>query len=180
MPGRSVTALVMGTNDLYEYCKTADALCMTPINVSNDPYNIGLNDHVVAINACLEIDLTGQVNSESMGPHMFSGTGGQLDYVLGAYRSKGGKSIVCASSTYKKKDGTLGSRIVPFLKAGSCVTDPRASMQYICTEQGIVNLKGCSLWSRSEKLISIAHPDFRDELIKEAENMKLWRPSNKR
>lgn len=180
MPGISVTALAMGTKDFYEFCKTTDELCMLPVNVSNDPYNIGLNDNVVAINGCLEIDLTGQVNSESMGPHMFSGTGGQLDYVLGAYRSKGGKSIVCASSTFKKKDGTLGSRIVPFLKPGSCVTDPRASMQYVCTEKGIVNLKGCSMWTRSEKLISIAHPSFRDELIKEAENMKIWRPSNKR
>lgn len=180
MPGINVTALVMGTEELYQYCKTADNICMLPVNVSNDPYNIGLNDNVVAINACLEIDLTGQVNSESMGPHMFSGTGGQLDYVMGAYRSKGGKSIICASSTFKKKDGTLGSRIVPFLKPGTCVTDPRASMHYVCTEQGIVNLKGCSMWARSEKLISIAHPSFRDELIKEAENMKIWRPSNKR
>lgn len=180
MPGISVTTLAMGTKEFYEFCKTTNELCMVPVNISNDPYNIGLNDNVVAINGCLDIDLTGQVNSESMGPHMYSGTGGQLDYVLGAYRSKGGKSIICAASTFKKKDGTLGSRIVPFLKPGSCVTDPRASMNYVCTEQGIVNLKGCSMWSRSEKLISIAHPSFRDDLIKEADKMKIWRPSNKR
>ncbi len=180
MPGVSVTGLALGTAELYDFLKETKDVCTVPISVANDPYNIGLNDNVIAINACLDIDLTGQVNSESMGPHMFSGTGGQLDYVLGAYRSRGGKSIICASSAYKKKDGTLASRIIPILKPGTCVTDPRASMQYVCTEYGIVNLKGSSLWKRSEKLISIAHPDFRDELIKEAEKMKIWRPSNKR
>lgn len=180
MPGVSVTGLAMGTAELYDFLKNTKDVCTVPISVANDPYNIGLNDNVVAINACLDIDLTGQVNSESMNHFMFSGTGGQLDYVLGAYRSKGGKSIICASSTYKQKDGSLASRIVPILKPGTCITDPRASMQYVCTEQGMVNIKGLSLWKRCEKLISIAHPDFRDELIKEAEKMKIWRPSNKR
>jgi acyl-CoA hydrolase len=123
--------------------------------------------------------LFGQVNSESAGTKHISGAGGQLDFVLGAYLSKGGKSFICCSSTYKNKNGELKSRILPTLTEGSIVTDTRANIQYLVTEFGKVNLKGLSTWQRCEAIISVAHPDFRDELIKDAEKMKIWRKSNK-
>ena len=112
-------------------------------------------------------------------PQESSGAGGQLDFVLGAYLSKGGKSFICCSSTFTTKDGQLKSRILPTLDNGSIVTDTRANTHYVVTEYGKVNLKGLSAWQRTEALISIAHPQFRDELIKEAEKMHIWRRSNK-
>ena len=128
----------------------------------------------------MDVDLFGQVNAESAGTRQISGAGGQLDFVLGAYRSKGGKSFICCSSTFKKKDGTVESRIRPTLAEGSIVTDTRANIHYLVTEYGSVNLKGTSMWERAEKIIGIAHPDFRDELIASAEKMNIWRRSNKR
>ena len=119
------------------------------------------------------------MNSESAGLKHISGQGGQLDFVLGAYLSKGGKSFICCSSTFTTKDGTVKSRLTPTLTPGSIVTDTRTNVHYIVTEYGKVNLKGLSTWERAEAIISIAHPDFREELIKEAEKMKIWRRSNK-
>ena len=109
-----------------------------------------------------------------------SGAGGQLDFVLGAYLSRGGKSFICCSSTFKDKAGNLKSRILPVLDSGSIVTDTRTNTHFVVTEYGKVNLKGLSTWQRAEKLISIAHPQFRDELIKDAQKMGIWRASNKR
>ena len=105
--------------------------------------------------------------------------GGQLDFVMGAYLSKGGKSFICLSSAMKGKDGQLKSRIVPPLTNGSICTDPRSCTHYIVTEYGMVNLKGLSTWQRAEALIGIAHPDFREQLIADAEKMHIWRRSNK-
>ena len=105
---------------------------------------------------------------------------GQLDFVLGAYLSRGGKSFICLSSTFmNKKTGKLESRIRPTLENGSIVTDTRANVHYLCTEYGCVNLKGLTAWEKAEALISVAHPDFREELIQEAEKMHIWRRSNK-
>ena len=109
-----------------------------------------------------------------------SGAGGQQDFVLGAYLSKGGKSFICLSSTHADKDGTLHSRIRPTLQNGSVVTDTRVNTMYVVTEYGCVCLKGLTVWERAEKLISIAHPDFREELIREAEKQKIWYPHNRR
>ena len=120
------------------------------------------------------------MNAESAGIKHISGTGGQLDFVMGAYLSKGGKSFICLSSTMKGKDGQLKSRIVPTLTNGSICTDPRSTIQYLVTEYGMINLKGLNTWQRAEQIISIAHPQFRDELIKDAEKMGIWRKSNKR
>ena len=133
-----------------------------------------------SINNIVDLDLFGQVNAESAGIKHISGTGGQLDFVMGAYLSKGGKSFICLSSAMKGKDGQLKSRIVPTLTNGSICTDPRSTVQYLVTEYGMINLKGLNTWQRAEQIISIAHPQFRDELIKDAEKMGIWRKSNKR
>ena len=134
----------------------------------------------ISINNIVDLDLFGQVNAESAGIKHISGTGGQLDFVMGAYLSKGGKSFICLSSTMQGKDGSLKSRIVPTLTNGSICTDPRSTVQYLVTEHGMINLKGLNTWERAEKIISIAHPQFREELIQSAEKMGIWRKSNKR
>ena len=127
----------------------------------------------------MDIDLFGQVNSESSGIRHISGSGGQLDFVLGAYLSKGGKSFICCSSSFTDKNGVLHSRILPTLNPGSIVTDTRTCTHYLVTEYGKVCLKGLTTWERAEAIISIAHPQFREELIREAERLKIWRKSNR-
>ena len=128
----------------------------------------------------MDIDLFGQVNAESAGIKNISGAGGQLDFVLGAYLSHGGKSFICMSSSFMdKKTGQMQSRIRPTLANGSIVTDTRANVHYFVTEYGMVNLKGLSTWQKAEALISVAHPDFREQLIQDAEKMNIWRRSNK-
>ena len=145
-----------------------------------DIRSISALDNFISINNAVDIDLFGQVNAESAGVKHISGAGGQLDFVLGAYLSKGGKSFICLSSTFfNKKTGQLESRIRPTLENGSIVTDTRANVHYLCTEYGCVNLKGLTSWEKAEALISVAHPDFREELIREAEKLHIWRRSNK-
>ena len=134
---------------------------------------------MISINGCLGADLYGQVGSESAGTRQISGTGGQLDFVTGASMSKGGKSFLCMSSTYTDKAGNLHSRILPRFE-GDIITTPRSQAYYIATEYGAVNLAGMSTWQRAEALISIAHPAFREELIRAAERQKIWLPSEKR
>ena len=141
---------------------------------------IAANDNMMAINNAVDVDLYGQVSSESTGTRQISGTGGQFDYIYGAYHSKGGKSFICMSSTKKDKHGNLKSRVRPFLESGSIVTIPRTIVHYVVTEYGMAMLKGKSTWERAEALIGISHPDFRDELILEAEKMGIWRRSNKK
>ncbi len=140
-------------------------LMSAPVDYTNDIRSISSLDNFISINNAVDIDLFGQVNAESAGVKHISGAGGQLDFVLGAYLSNGGKSFICLSSTFKDKDGNLKSRIRPTLAGGSIVTDTRANIHYVVTEHGKVNLKGLSTWQKAEALISIAHPDFRDELI---------------
>jgi acyl-CoA hydrolase len=134
----------------------------------------------ISINNCIDMDLFGQVNAESAGVKHISGTGGQLDFVMGAYLSQGGKSFICMSSTMTDKEGNLKSRIVPTLTPGAICTDPRSCVHYIVTEYGMVNMKGLNTWQRAEAIVGLAHPQFRDELIASAEKMKIWRRSNKR
>ena len=150
-----------------------------PLEVVNAPETIGKIDHMISINNCIAVDLYGQVSAESVGMRQISGTGGQLDYLTGAAMSRGGKAFLCMTSTYREKDGTIRSRIVPTFN-GDIVTDPRSQAYYMVTEYGMVNLVGRTTWERAEMLISIAHPDFRDELIREAEKHGIWIQSNKR
>ena len=150
-----------------------------PVDYTNDIETIRAIPNFISINNAVNIDLYGQVNAESAGTKQISGAGGQLDFVMGAHLSEGGKSFICISSTFKDKAGNLQSRILPTLAPGSIVTDSRANTMFIVTEYGKVNLKGLSMWQRAEALISVAHPDFRDELIKKAEEMNIWRRTNK-
>lgn len=178
--GRQVYAFAAGSQKLYDYIKENPDVMAAPVDYTNDVHVISQLDNFISINNAVDMDLFGQVNAESAGLKHISGTGGQLDFVMGAYLSKGGKSFICMSSTMTAKDGTLKSRIVPTLANGSIVTDPRSSIHYIVTEYGMVNLKGLSTWERAEALIGIAHPQFREELIQSAEQMHIWRKSNKR
>ena len=177
--GRQVYAFAAGSKKLYDYVDRNPDVMAAPVDYTNDVRVLAQLDNFISINNAIDMDLFGQVNAESAGLKHISGTGGQLDFVMGAYLSKGGKSFICMSSTVTGKDGTVKSRIVPTLTPGSICTDPRSCVHYIVTEYGMVNLKGLSTWERAEALISIAHPDFREQLIQDAEKMHIWRRSNK-
>lgn len=178
--GRQVYAFGAGTKKLYDYLHNNPECMSAPVDYTNDIRSISALDNFMSINNAVDVDLFGQVNAESAGIKHISGAGGQLDFVLGAYLSKGGKSFICCSSTFKGKDDSLQSRIVPTLNPGSIVTDTRANIHYLVTEFGKVNLKGLTTWQKCEAIISVAHPDFRDQLISEAEKMHIWKKSNKR
>lgn len=179
--GVQVYSFAAGSQRLYDYLDLNPNCCTMPVDYVNDPRVIAQLDNFVSINSAVDMDLYGQVNAESAGFRNISGAGGQLDFVLGAYLSKGGKTFICMGSTYvDKKTGEMRSRIRPTMREGSAVTDTRANTQYVCTEYGCVNLKGLTSWERAEAIIGIAHPDFRESLISEAEKMKIWRKSNRR
>ncbi|HQQ51270.1 MAG TPA: acetyl-CoA hydrolase/transferase C-terminal domain-containing protein [Spirochaetota bacterium] len=169
----------MGTDKLYDFLHHNPTCASYPVNYINDPRIIALNDKVIAVNNAIEVDLFSQVSSESVGIVHKSGTGGQLDFIFGAFGSHGGKGFICLSSTYHNKNGNIVSRIVPTLPQGAIVTVPRSIVHYVVTEYGAVQLKGKSTWERAEALISIAHPDFRDELIEKAAEMNIWTRTNK-
>lgn len=174
-----VYTFAMGTDKLYRFLDDNVVCASYPVNYVNDPRIVALNDKVIAINSAIEIDLLSQVCSETSGIRQISGTGGQFDFIFGAFNSHGGKGFICLPSTYTDEKGQVHSRIRARLTPDSVVTVPRSIVQYVVTEYGIVQLKGKSTWERAEALISIAHPDFRDELIAKAEQMRIWRPSNR-
>lgn len=162
--GKVVATFLVGTRILYDFVADNPDIEMMPVDYVNDPNVIAQNDNMVSINSCIEVDLTGQVNAETIGGRQFSGIGGQVDFVRGAQLSRGGRSIITMPSTAR---GGKTSRIVPSLSPGTVVTTSRGDVDYIVTEYGIAKLKGRTLRQRAEALIAIAHPDFREELTAE-------------
>ena len=178
--GKMVFTFAAGSKKLYSFIDRNPSLDCRQVDYTNLPHNVARNDHVVAVNNVAQMDLQGQAAAESAGHRHISGTGGQLGFVRGAYASKGGKAILCLSSTYDKdKSGERKSRIVIELTPGNIVTTPRTDTMYVVTEHGMVNLKGKSVTERAIAMISIAHPDFREELERKARHIGLiprkWR-----
>jgi 4-hydroxybutyrate CoA-transferase len=168
--GKVVITFALGSAVLYRYLDNNPLIEAHPVEYVNDPVVVSQNDNMVAINSALEIDLTGQVCSDSIGPYIYSGFGGQVDFIRGAARSKGGCPIIALPST--AKDGQM-SRIVSFLSPGAGVVTSRADVHYVVTESGAVNLFGKNLRERAELLIQIAHPRFQAELEQAAKKRKL-------
>ena len=177
--GKGVTGIVFGSRSLYDWVDQNPGVVVEPLEYVNAPETIGKLDNMISINNCIAVDLYGQVCAESAGLRHISGTGGQLDYLTGAAMSKGGKAFICMTSSFVDKTGVRRSRVLPHF-GGDIVTDPRSQAYYIVTEYGAVNLAGRSTWERAELLVSIAHPDFREDLIAAAEKQKIWRKSNRR
>jgi acyl-CoA hydrolase len=177
--GKMVYTFAMGTKKLYDFLDNNSICASYPVSYTNDPDIICQNDNMMCINNAIEVDLYGQVASESSGVRQISGTGGQLDFIYGSYKSRGGKGLICLTSTYKDKDGSLKSRIMPTLTPGAIVTVPRSINFFVVTEYGIAMLKAKSSWERAEALINIAHPDLRDGLIQEATKNNIWVKTNK-
>lgn len=176
--GYSVCSFTMGTQKLYDYIDNNPSILFKSCTFTNDPYTIGKNNKFVSINATLEVDLTGQCASETVGNLQWSGTGGQSETVQGAQLSNEGKSIIAMHSTYTTKDANgqemLHSKIVPFLASGAAVTTSRNDTDYVVTEYGVAWLRGLNVRERVEALVEIAHPDFRDWLRQEAEKYMIW------
>jgi acyl-CoA hydrolase len=161
---KAVFTFSFGSRRLYDFIDRNARLAIFPVDYTNSPYVIAQNEKQIAVNSCLKVDLKGQVCSESSGFRQISGTGGQLEFTRGAYMSPGGKAFLCLKATRDQKDGTIESNIRPALEPGDTVTTPRSEVHYLVTEFGAVNLKGMSSWQTAKLLISIAHPDFREEL----------------
>ena len=168
--GKSVTTLAYGTRRVYDYLNDNTGVAFYPVDYVNDPRVIAQNDNFISVNACLEVDLWGQVAAESIGSRHFSGTGGQVDFVRGARESRGGKSFIAMPST--AKNGAL-SRIRPGLSSNAIVTTSKNDVDYIVTEYGAARLRGATVRARAEALIGIAHPNFREELRYEAKKLHL-------
>lgn len=177
--GRSSFTFCLGNQKTYQFLDHNPQVAAYNCDYTNNPRYVALEDNVISINNIIEVDLLTQVCSESHGLRQISGTGGALDFHVGAFESKGGAGIMAFESTFTDKSGKLHSRIKPFLTPGGVVTCPRTLVNWLVTEYGAVNMKGRSIWGRAEELINIAHPDFRDELIKNAQEMKIWSPTNK-
>lgn len=176
--GKHIAAFALGTKELYDFINDNPSVMIMDGYWTNDPYTIGLNDNQVSINTTIEIDLTGQCASESIGAIQFSGTGGQADTAIGAQRSKNGRSFIALYSTTMAKNKETGereeiSKIVPFLKPGAAVSLSRNDVDIVVTEYGVAELRGTTISERVEKLISIAHPKFKEELLNKAREMGL-------
>ncbi|UCF39266.1 MAG: acetyl-CoA hydrolase/transferase family protein [Acidobacteriota bacterium] len=168
--GKVVCTFALGSKRLYSFLDNNPLFEFHPVDYTNHPFTISRNDNMVAINSAIEVDLTGQVCSDSIGTMIYSGFGGQVDFIRGAAHSKGGRPIITMPSTARK--GTI-SRIVPTLRPGAGVVTTRADVHYVITEFGIAYLHGKNLRERAEALIKIAHPDFREELLRAAHERKL-------
>ena len=169
--GKIIIGFILGSQRLYSWVNDNPLCEFHRTEYVNDPFVIAQNDRMVAINSAIEIDLTGQVCADSIGPKFFSGIGGQLDFIYGASRSKGGVPIIAMPSTIAMKDGTLMSKIVPMLKQGAGVVTGRNHVHYVVTEYGIAMLYGKTIRQRVKELINISHPDFRADLEKQAKEL---------
>lgn len=180
---RCAYTFAIGSQRMYDFMHNNPGIASYPVEYTNDAEIIAQLDNFVSINNALSVDLFSQVNAESAVqngvPGQISGNGGMVDFVLGAQKARHGKSFICLSSTFTDREGNQHSRIVPTFDPGIIVTIPRQMVDYIATEFGVVRMTACPTWMRAEKLISIAHPEFRDDLIHEAERMHIWRRSNK-
>jgi 4-hydroxybutyrate CoA-transferase len=169
--GKMIAGFVLGSHRLYDWVDDNPLIELHPTEYVNDPYVIAQNERQVAINSAIEIDLTGQVCADSIGTKIYSGVGGQLDFIYGASRSKGGVPIIALPSTTTLKNGSMISRIVPMLKPGAGVVTTRNHVRYVVTEYGIADLYAKTIRQRARQLITIAHPDFRDDLTRQAEEL---------
>ena len=171
-PGKIVAGFMLGTQRLYDFVHDNPIVELHPTEYVNDPFRIAQNNQMVAINSAIEVDLTGQVCADSIGPRLYSGVGGQIDFVYGASRSRGGRPIIGMPSSAEVK-GKLVSKIVPMLKQGAGVVTTRSHVHYVVTEFGIADLYGRTIRQRARALIDVAHPQFREELEKVAHDLKF-------
>ena len=172
-PGKIIAGFCLGTNKLYGWVNDNPMIELRPTEYVNDSLRVSQNNNMVAVNSAIEVDLTGQVCADSIGPRLYSGIGGQLDFIRGAAHSKGGRPIIALPSYATLRDGQRVSRIVAMLKEGAGVTVPRYDIHYVVTEQGIADLYGKTIRQRAKLLIDIAHPDFREELTRQAHELKF-------
>ncbi len=171
-PHKVILTFILGSKKLYDFSDNNPVFEAHPTDYTNHPFNVSRNDNMIAINSAVEVDITGQVCSDSIGTYIYSGFGGQVDFIRGAAHSNGGKPIIALPSTAKNDEV---SRIVPFLKKGAGVVTTRADVKYVVTEYGVAYLHGKNLQERTVALINIAHPKFRPDLIKEAKSRFLFR-----
>jgi acetyl-CoA hydrolase len=169
--GKIIAGFIIGTRRLYDWVDDNPLIELHRTEYINDPFVIAQNDRRVAINSAIEIDLPGQVCADSIGYKLYSGVGGQLDFVYGASRSKGGVPIIALPSMAMMKDGSALSKIVPVLKPGAGVVTTRNHVRYVVTEYGVAELYGKTIRQRAQALINVAHPQFREELTHKAKEM---------
>ncbi|HWS24756.1 MAG TPA: acetyl-CoA hydrolase/transferase C-terminal domain-containing protein [Anaerolineales bacterium] len=169
--GKIVAGFMIGTKRLYDWADDNPMIELHKTEYVNDPFVIAQNDKMVAINSAIEVDLTGQVCADSIGAKLYSGVGGQLDFIYGASRSKGGLPIIAMPSTSTMKDGTVVSKITPLLKHGAGVVTTRNHVRFIVTEYGVAELYGKTIKQRAQALIRVAHPQFKDELERQAREL---------
>jgi len=170
-PGKIVAGFILGTKRLYEWVDDNPMIELHRTEYVNDPFVIAQNDRMVAVNSAIEVDLTGQVCADSIGPKLYSGVGGQLDFIYGASRSKGGVPIIALPSTAMMKDGTLISRITAMLKPGAGVVTSRNHVRFVVTEYGVADLYGRTIRQRAQALVKISHPQFQEELQRQAKEL---------
>lgn len=177
---KGIFSICNGSRELYDFVDYNIDIASAGMDYVNDPARINAIANFVSINSCIAVDLYGQICAEAVGTRQISGTGGQLDFVTGAYRSPGGMAFIALKAARTDKNGVKHSNIKPRFTEGDIITTPRTQAPIIVTEHGAENMSGLTTWERAEKLIGLADPDFRDELIEAAEEQRVWRRSNKR